>query len=163
MWNHNQETSFVQNWLKFCTSGWPDRSRDLKEYWRHCGGLTLPNGLLLFQSRTVIPLDLRNETLQKIYHGHQGIQRCRFRVASSVWWPRVVSAIEQFVQSCPICQKFIVCHREPMMPIPLPNYSRERVAADLFELRNCSYLLVANCYLRFLEVQNSQLTHLQTL
>ena len=36
--------------IEFCTSGWPDRnklSRDLKEYWRHRGSLTLSNGLLL--------------------------------------------------------------------------------------------------------------------
>jgi len=80
--------------IEFCTSGWPDRnrlSRDLKEYWRYCGSLTLSYGLLLYQSRIVIPLDLRNETLQKIHHGHQGIQRCRLCVTSSVWWPGVAT------------------------------------------------------------------------
>ena len=86
--------------IEFCTSGWPSRnqlSRELKDYWKYRGSLTLTNGLLLYQTRIVVPSSLRQQTLHKIHLGHQGIQRCRLRVASSVWWPGVTSAIEQFV------------------------------------------------------------------
>jgi len=37
--------------------------------------------------------------------------------------------------------------------LPLPNHPWEQVAADLFELTNSSYLLVADYYSKFLEVQ----------
>ena len=40
---------------------------------------------------------MRQETLAKIHHGPQGIHCCRLRVASSVWWPGVTTAIEQFI------------------------------------------------------------------
>ena len=142
--------------IEFCKSGWPPRNqldRGLKDYWRFRGDLTLSNTLLLYQSRIVIPLSMRQETLEKIHHGHQGIQRCRLRVASSVWWPGVSSAIEQFVQSCPTCQRLTPLHREPLLITPLPSHPWERIAADLFELKGSTYLLVTDYYSRFVEVQ----------
>ena len=96
---------------------------------------------------------MRQETLKKIHHGHQGIQQCKSRVASSVWWPGVSSAIEHFVQSCPTCQKLTVPPREPLIITSLPNYPWERIAAGLFELKGSPYLLVADYYSRFIEVQ----------
>ena len=74
-------------------------------------------------------------------------------VASSVWWPGVSSAVEQFVQSCPVCQKLTIPPKEPLIPTTLPNYPWERIAADLFELKGANYLLVADYYSRFVEVQ----------
>ena len=96
---------------------------------------------------------MRQETLDKIHHGHQGIQRCKLRIASSVWWPGVSTAIEHFVQSHPTCQKLTVLPREPLMTTSLPNYPWERIAADLFEVKGSHYLLVADYYSRFVEVQ----------
>lgn len=40
-----------------------------------------------------------------------------------------------------------------MIITPLPNYPWERIAADLFELKGSTYLLVADYYSRFIEVQ----------
>ena len=96
---------------------------------------------------------MRQETLNRIHHGHQGIQRCKLRVASSVWWPGVSSAVEQFVQSCPVCQKLTIPPKEPLISPTLPHYPWERIAADLFELKGANYLLVADYYSRFVEVQ----------
>ena len=62
----------------------------------------------------------------EMYYSHQGIQRCRLRVASSVWWPGVTGTIEQFVQSCLTCQKLTAPLREPMLSTPLPNYPWEK-------------------------------------
>ena len=142
--------------IEFCKSGWPTRnqlSRELKDYWRFRGNLTLYNSLLLYQAHTVVPASMRQETLEKIHHGHQGIQQCRLRVASSVWWPGITSAIEQLVQSCPTCQKLITPPKEPLLITPLPSHPWERVAADLFELKGSNYLLVADYCSRFTEVQ----------
>ena len=113
---------------------------------------------------------MRQQTLAKIHNGHQGIQRCRLRVASSVWWPVVANAIEQFVQSCPTCQRLTVPHREPLLTTPSPSYPWECVAADLFVLKGSTYLLVADYYSRFVEVHKlttttscSVVTHLKNI
>ena len=97
--------------IELCKSGWPTRnqlSRQLEKYWRFWGNLTLSNAFLLYQGCIVIPSHMRQQTLEKIHHGHK---RCIMHVASSVWWPGVTSAIEQFVQACPTCQKLTNVHR----------------------------------------------------
>ena len=89
------------------------------------------------------------EILNKIHAGHQGIQRCRLKVATSVWWPGVSKEVEQFIKSCPVCQKTSP-HTEPLLQ---PSHPWEKVAADLFQLKGKSYFLVVDYYSRYVEVQ----------
>ena len=70
------EGSICSKLIEYCTSGWSNRSK-LE--------LTLSGTLLLYQSRVVIPANMRQSTLEKIHQGHQGIQHCRMHVFSSVW------------------------------------------------------------------------------
>ena len=57
-----------------------------------------------------------------------------------------------------------------MLTTPLPSYPWEQVAADLFKLKHCNYLLVVDYYSRFVEVQkltsttsSSIITHLKAI
>ena len=167
------EDNICSKLIEYCTSGWPTRNelpRELKDYWRYCGELTVSGNLLLYNSRIVIPTTMRQQTLQKIHHGHQGIQRCRMRVFTSVWWPGVSKSIEDFIQSCPICQKTVTLLREPLINTLLPSYPWERIAADLFDLKGSTNLLVVDYYSRFMKVQrlntttsSSVVTHLKSI
>ena len=164
------EDSICSRLIEYCMSGWPSRnklSRELKDFWRFRGELTLSGTLLLYQSRIVIPENLRQATLEKIHHGHQGILRCRMRVSTSVWWPGISKEMETFIKSCPVCQKTTAPNKEPLISTPLPSYPWERIASDLFELKNSTYLLTVDYYSRFAEVQklssttsSSVITHL---
>ena len=110
-----QEDSTCRQLITFCQQGWPDRPHlkgDLSPYWHVRGDLTLHDNLLLYGSRIVVPKSLQAATLQKIHNGHQGIQRCRQRTTSSVWWPGVSKHIEQLVKSCPICGKAATSHTD---------------------------------------------------
>ena len=97
------------------------------------------------------------DSVEKIHHGHQGSYVFKYAeyvcVAPSVWWLGVTSVIEQFVQACPTCQKLISLHREPLLITPLLNYPWEQITADLCELKGSMYLLVVDCFSRFIEVQ----------
>ena len=150
------EDNICSKLIEYCTLGWPVRnklSQGMKEYWRFHGELTLSGTLLLYQSRIVVPANMRQMTLEKIHHGHQGIQRCRMCLSSSVWWPGVSKEMGNFIQSCPVCQKTTFPAREPLITTPLPSYPWERIAVDLFELKGSMYLLVVDYYSQFVEVQ----------
>ena len=43
--------------------------------------------------------------MTKIHSDHQGIVRCRVCAATSVWWPGSARDMEEFIQSCPECQR----------------------------------------------------------
>lgn len=147
--------------IDFCKTSWPDKhavSCELQPYWKERGQFSLCDDLLLHGGRIVIAQALQEETLKKIHQGHQGMQKCRQRVMSSVWWPGVMKRMEQFVTSCPHCLKNRQPSREPLMQSQLPDYPWERVATDLFELEGTHYLVTVDYYSRYIEVQKLQST-----
>ena len=141
--------------MRYCTEGWPDKHKILpvlKPYWKLQGELTDHNNLLLFRTRIVVPNALQRETLQKIHNGHQGIQRCRLRAQSSVWWPGISQHISDLIENCHVCAKKSKQYHEPLMSTPLPDYPWQRVASDLFFLGSDSYLLIVDYFSRYPEV-----------
>ena len=141
--------------INYCKFGWPVKTKlppNLKSYWTVRGRLTLHDDLLLYGSRIVIPQGLRQETMQKIHQGHQGILKCRLRVESAVWWPGVSNEVEDFVKQCYTCSKRSTPPVEPMIASELPDYPWQKVGADLFELKGIKYLLLVDYFSRYIEV-----------
>ena len=99
--------------IQFCKSEWPAKSKlptRLKPYWeaQHKISYNHSQGILLYEERIIVPLSLQQITLERIHDGHQGIQRCRLRIQSSVWWPGVSSQIKSKIENCTVCSKFAV-------------------------------------------------------
>ena len=141
---------------KFCKEGWPsshELSGELCRYFTVKDHLSVADNLLLYGNRIIVPHSMRNEILGKVHAGHQGIQRCCLRLATSVWWPGVSKEIEQFIKSCPVCMKNTRPHTEPLLQPALPRHPWEKVAADLFQLKGKSYLVVVDDYSKYVEVQ----------
>ena len=141
---------------KFCKEGWPSRhdlSGELCRYFTVKDHLSIADNLLLYGNRIIIPHSMRDEILRKVHAGHQEIQRCRLRLATSVWWPGISKEIEQFIKSCPVCMKNETSHTEPLLQPALPSHPWEKVAADLFQLKGKSYLLAVDYYSKYVEVQ----------
>ena len=142
--------------IQYTRSGWPASHAIkgvLKKYWGEKEKLSVADDLLLYGTRVVIPESLQYEILMKIHHGHQGIQRCRLRVSSSVWWPGISKQVEDFVRRCPTCMKNTPPPVEPMLQSSLPTHPWEKVGADLFQLKDSTYLIVVDYYSRYMEIQ----------
>ena len=93
--------------MEYCKSGWPRKhllQPELIPYWKLRSSLTMCNHLLLY-NRIIIPISLQKEVMKRIHEGHQGIERCRMRVRSSVWWPNISSQVTEMVKKCPKCAK----------------------------------------------------------
>jgi len=140
--------------IEYCKSGWPCQQKPkgvLGKYWMFSGELSLCDDLLLFGSRIIVPKTMRKVTLQKIHQRHQGIQKCQLRVKKSVWWPGVSRDMENFINSCPECQKTMNLPREPLLQTPLPTYPWEKVTSDLYlnTRRTLSYILVVDYFSRY--------------
>ena len=120
---------------KFCKEGWPSRhdlSGELCCYFTVKDHLSIADNLLLYGNRIIIPHSMRDEILRKVHAGHQGIKRCRLRLATPVWWPGVSKEIEQFIKLCPVCMKNTTSHTEPLLQPALPSHPWEKIAADFF-------------------------------
>ena len=139
----------------YCQNGWPgkhDIESMVKPYWESRCSLTMCNDLLLFDDRIVVPLALQKETLDKIHEGHQGIDRCRVRAKSAVWWPGLSKQLIQKIQQCHVCVSTSVGRQAPLMVSPTPDYPWQVVGTDFFELDRKHFLVVMDYFSRYAEV-----------
>ena len=116
-----------------------DRCISITPYWKVRGSITVHDGLLLYNQHIVVPRSLQRETLDRIHEGHQGIERCRMRTKTSVWWPGISSQITTLVENCPTCVMESKHRREPLMTTKLPEYPWQVLATGLFELKGDHY------------------------
>jgi len=117
----------------YCQHGWPGKHEVepmVKPYWEARCSLTLCDDLLLFNNRIVIPHALQKEAIDKIHDGHQGIERCRMRAKSAVWWPGLSKQLAQRVQQCPTCIPNSSVRQAPLMVSSLPEYPWQVVGTD---------------------------------
>ena len=84
--------------------------------------------------------------MEKVHAGHRGIERCRLRVNSSVWWPGVVKQVTEKIQQCSVCAREAPPKKEPLMISLLLDYPWQVIGTDLFELKGDSYLLVVDYF-----------------
>ena len=75
--------------MKFTLVRWPAHVENvpfqIREFFDSRGHLSMSNGLLTYDDRIVIPADMREEILERIHTGHQGMTKCRERANLSVW------------------------------------------------------------------------------
>ena len=86
----------------------------MNPYRKYQGELSVHGNLLLYQNRLVILKQQQQQGLQKLHNSHQGIQCCRLRAKSLVWWLHIHSYIDRFIKQCCVCQKYSVLAREPL-------------------------------------------------
>ena len=135
--------------------GWPQKqtvSDLLKGYHSVSGELSVYNGILMRGARIIIPPSLRQDVLEKLHSGHQGITKCRLRVRQSVWWPGLSKQLEKLVSNCPVRCRVRVQHAEPLMPSKFPDLPWQKVASDLFVWSGVHYLLVIDYFSRYVEI-----------
>ena len=152
---HQQDDEVCRKLQEFSTEGWPDKSKlnsALKAFWSERACITFQRGLLMKDSRLIIPSSLRLDTLDKIHAGHQGIRKCRDRARESVWWPGISKQTENMVTACQTCWKHRKNHAEPMLPTPLPERPWQKVATELFYHSDKTYIIVVDYYSRFYEI-----------
>lgn len=144
--------------------GWPDYKKSIKieirPYITARSELSVWNGILMYRGRIVIPDSLRPEVVNDIHSGHLGLNTCRDRAIGSVWWPGISNDYEQVVNSCEFCQFYRPKQsRKPLKTTVMPDRPRQKVAADLCELKRRHFLVVVDYFSRFIEIAYITWTH----
>ncbi|XP_046553717.1 uncharacterized protein K02A2.6-like [Haliotis rubra] len=143
--------------MSLTRNGWPAAYRDVpipaRAYYPVRGELSVIRNILLYRDRIGIPEVMRTDILDRIHEGHQGLTKCRECAGLSVWWPELNQHIQDKVSSCTFCQINQSAQRkEPLQPSSLPDPPWQRVAADLCTIKGLQYLVVIDCFSRYLEV-----------
>ena len=143
--------------LKILQTHWPKAMHqldvDLRQFWNARHLLTEVNGIVLRGSQIVIPKCLRRDMIQRAHEGHLGIAKTKCRAREVIWWPGMGAQLETVVANCNVCARYRREQRRgPLQVSTLPERPWQRVAAELFQLRDVHYLLVVDYYSRFPEV-----------
>ncbi|CAB4029109.1 hypothetical conserved 1030 [Paramuricea clavata] len=75
------------------------------------------NGILLRDTRIIIPKSLQSRTLPIAHEGHQGIAKTKALLRTKVWWPGLDTAVESLVKSCLPCQSATIQAPQPKAPL----------------------------------------------
>ena len=92
--------------LHFTKCGWPlEVTTDLLPYYRKRLEFTLQSGVLVWDSRIVIPQSLQSILLKDLHSEHTGMVRMKRVARKYVWWPNIDQHIEETVRQCFLCQE----------------------------------------------------------
>lgn len=152
---HQEEDETCRMIVSYCQSEWPEKHKcpaAVHPYYSVASKISVQQGLLMRGGRIIIPPSLRQEILGKIHAGHQGITKCRERARQSVWWPRMSKELENLVNNCTECCRDQRQRHQPLIPSPLPELPWQKVATDLFEWKQHTYLLIVDYYSRYIEI-----------
>jgi len=147
----------LQKAIKYTLEGWPDKVAEVnpivREFHSVRAHMSVAERLLLYDNRIVIPAVLRQDMLQRVHQGHQGITKCRERAATALWWPGIGRDIQNIVGSCEFCQVHNATQlREPLITTPLPEGPWEYIAMDLGKHNGKEFLVVVDYHSRYIEV-----------
>ncbi|UYV61221.1 K02A2.6-like, partial [Cordylochernes scorpioides] len=164
IWQYQNEERECREIKDYCEKGWPTKnelSAEAKAFWCLRYEMSVIDGLLMRNSRIYIPKSLRSKVLNSLHEGHLGIEKCRGRARSSVWWPRISQEIGELVRNCPNCIEERSNPQQPLIVSDFPSRPWEKVGIDHFYLKGKYYLLIADYYSRFPELAllEDQTTH----
>ena len=135
-------------------AGWPGKRQQvpvhLRKYWAYRDELSIENGLILKGERVIIPESQRSDIIERIHQAHQGVDKCRLRAKSCVFWPNISKDIESRVQKCEICQERQNSQaHETLEPHEVPTRPWQVLGTDLFFWNGDEYLLICDYYSKF--------------
>ncbi|XP_045167174.2 uncharacterized protein K02A2.6-like [Mercenaria mercenaria] len=137
--------------------GWPaERSlckAEILDFWNHRDEMSVEDSLIFRGQKLVIPSELRSDMLSQVYTGHMGVTKTTERAKDNMFWPGMTKQISEYVLQCEICLKHRDSNpKEPLMPHEVPSRPFQKIGTDIFQFDGKSYLVTADYYSRFLEI-----------
>ena len=135
-------------------SVWPT---DLLLFYPHRHALIPAGPVLLHHDRPVIPVSLRQELLEHLHGGHQGVTQMYARASASVFWPNLYQDLMQLRATCQICTYIAPSNPAPPPCEPeTPSYPFSSVSADFFSTDSGNYLAIVDRYTNWLSIFSLQ-------
>ena len=148
----------LQSLKHYISTGWPAKRSQipvfLHPYWNYRDELMVESGILMKNSKVLIPETLKQKYLIQIHQGHQGIEACRSRAREFVFWVNINNDLKEMVEKCDICQS-----QQNSTPI-VQKYISEvhphpwhTLGSDLFYFQRIDFLVVVDYFSKYLIIR----------
>ena len=95
----------------------------------------------------LIPTTMRSYILRNIHAGHQGMEKCKLRAKTCVYWKGINADIEPTVKTCTVCHTNQSSQQaETLLPHDIPDGPWQVLATDIFHLDGNDYVIVVDYY-----------------
>ena len=148
--------------------GWPDLRQNcpscILEFLNHRDELSFDDGIIFRGETLVIPHSLRNEMINAVHVSHMGVSKTLSRAKDIMFWPMMSKQITDHILACQLCLTHRASNvKEPLIPHEVPQRPWQYIAADLFTLGGQDYLITADTYSNYFEVDNLTCTTSRTI
>ena len=143
-----------QSLKHYISTGWPSKRSQipvfLHPYWNFRDELMIESGILMKNSKVLIPEMLKQKYLRQIHQGHQGIKACRSRAREFVFWVNINEDLKELVEKCDMCQS-----QQNSTSIiqkyvsEVPPHSWHTIGSDLFYFRRIDFLVVVDYFSKY--------------
>ena len=122
-------------------------------YWTFREEQTIEDGLILKDTRIVIPNKKCEAILKLIHEGHLGLNKCKLHAKETVYWPGLNDQLEKLILNCELCLKYLQAKHKQLTNMVLgheiPVHPLKKLVTDIFHFEGVSYLLVVDYTSRF--------------
>ena len=148
--------------------GWPENTEkkpdhassrshnesEMKVFWSKRNELSVDSGCLMWGSRVVIPIKMREDILKMLHSTHMGMCSMKSLARGYLWWPGLDREIERVAKKCEACNlNQRLPNRVPPHPWQKPSGPWERIHVDFAGVfLGYMWLLVVDAYSKWLEV-----------
>ena len=131
------------------TNGFPESKKEMPgqicEFWEVRNSLYVSEGVVLYKDRIVVPKVLRKRVIENLHSAHQGVSTMYSRAQQLVYWPGMVTDIDNARNECRTCHRNAPSQsRLPPTVSELPKTPFQKIYSDFFELFGQHYLIVGD-------------------
>ncbi|CAB4029075.1 Transposon Ty3-G Gag-Pol poly [Paramuricea clavata] len=139
--------------------GWPEQKEDLPNvvtpYFNIRDEMSIQDGLVFRGEKVVIPQAMRSKMLGKVHNSHLEVNGCFNRARECLYWPGMSNDIKNHVSTCEACREYERSQpKETLFSHEVPSRPWKRVGIDLFELERKHYLVTADYFSDFFELDH---------
>ena len=100
----------------------------------------------------VVPLQLHDQMQHIIHESHLGVEKCKARARTVLYWPGMGSNIEQVVAKCSVHLKYQKSqHKEPMISYDIIDGRWKKIAMDIMTFHGQDFLVLVDYYSKYPE------------
>ena len=121
--------------------------------YREC--LSVVDGVIMKGLCIVIPASLRTKTLDTLHSSHVGETKTIEHARTVLFWPNMYKDVKAHLSSCCPCAEFKIKQKPKQLSHDVPIVPWHSLSLDNFEFKDTHYLIVYDCFSRFIVVKKS--------
>ena len=101
-----QKDTQMSKLMSIVKSGWLELRKNVpneySSYWNYRDEISTSDGILFKGDRVIVPNSMQAEMLKIMHSSHLGIEKCKSKATHVLFWPGMISHIQDTVSNCTI-------------------------------------------------------------